>query len=61
MNLTLRSANNLKENYMANPTEEQQKEPGYTTKTTEKGTYWTVDGINWYPLTEYYHDGENDD
>jgi len=46
---------------MANPTEEQQKEPGYTTKTTEKGTYWTVDGINWYPLTEYYHDGENDD
>lgn len=46
---------------MANPTPEQQNEAGYTTKTTGDGKrWWSVDGINWYKLTEYYHEDEED-
>jgi len=42
-----------------NPTPEEQNEPGYATKVNKDGAWWTTDGINWYPLTETYHEPNN--
>lgn len=37
------------------PTEEQRNLPTYQTRVNEKGKWWSINEVDFYPLTEVYH------